>query len=65
MVLELLDRGGYGQELPVEGGVSGLGVGKSTAEEGEWLEPPLMVLMDKVMSRRGWTSTVALEMAVH
>ena len=27
VVLELLDRGGNGQELPVEGGVSGLGVG--------------------------------------
>lgn len=46
VVLELLDRGGYGQELPVEGGVPGLGVGESTAEEGEWLESPSMVLME-------------------
>ena len=46
MVLELLDRGSYGQELLVEGGVSGLGVGESTAEEGEWLESPSMVLME-------------------
>ena len=35
-----------GQELPVEGGVPGLGVGESTAEEGEWLESPSMVLME-------------------
>ena len=45
VVLELLDRGGDGQELPVEGGVPGLGVGESTAEEGERLKPPSMVLM--------------------
>ena len=45
VVLELLDRGGYGQELPVEGGVPGLRVGESTAE-GERLEPPSMVLME-------------------
>ena len=34
VMLELLDCGGNGQELPVEGGVPGLGVGESTAEEG-------------------------------
>ena len=46
VVLEILDRGGYGQELPVEGGVSGLGVKESTAEEGEWFEPPSIVLVE-------------------
>ena len=46
VVLELLDRSGYSQELPVKSGVSGLGVGESMAEEGEWLEPPSMVLME-------------------
>ena len=44
-VLELPDGGGDSQELPVEGGVLGIGVGKSTAEEGERLKPPSMVLM--------------------
>ena len=46
MVLELLDRGSYGQDLPVEGEVSGLGVGESQAKEGEWFEPPSMVFME-------------------
>lgn len=46
VMLELLDCGSNGQELPVEGGVPGLGVGESTAEEGEWLESPSMVLME-------------------
>ena len=56
-VLELLDRGSHGQELPVEGGVQGLGVGESTAEEGERLEPPSMVLMEDTPDgcrRRQW-----------
>ena len=39
-VLELPDGGGDGQELPIEGGVLGLGVGESTAEERVRLEPP-------------------------
>ena len=46
VMLELLDRSGNDQELPVEGGVPGLGVGESTAEERERLEPPSMVLME-------------------
>ena len=72
-VLELPDRGGDSQELPVEGGVPGLRVGKSTAEEGGRLGPPSMVLMedtpmavseasvvmDRVMSWRGCTSMEA------
>ena len=45
-VLELPDGGGDGQELAVEGGVPGLGVGESMAEEGELLKPPSMVLME-------------------
>ena len=45
-VLELPDGGGDSQELLVEGGVLGIGVGKSTAEEGERLKPPSMVLME-------------------
>ena len=45
-VLELPDGSGDRQELPVKGGVPGLGVGKATAEEGERLEPPSMVLME-------------------
>ena len=45
-VLELPDRGGNGQELAVQGGVPGLGVGESTAEEGERLKPLSMVLME-------------------
>ena len=47
-MLELPDHGGDGQELSVEGGIPGLGVRESTAEEGEQLKPPSMVLMEGV-----------------
>ena len=45
-VLELPDCCEDGQEFAVESGIPRLGVGESTAEEGERLEPPLMVLME-------------------
>ena len=50
-------RSSDGQELPVEGGVPGLGVGESTAEEGERLKPPSIALMrghHRWRCRRRW-----------
>ena len=54
-VLELPDCCEDGQEFTVEGGIQRLGVRESTAEEGEWLEPPSMVLeVLEVGSVGGW-----------